>query len=101
MHISIPGRWALEDGVKGVSCGYLNDEEIRAMGKCNYTSFWQRFYCCQSGCLQSDPFLLPESISKLGNLSDILQGVLLVTLVVILVRRVRRVVYALRNKNRR
>ena len=51
--------------------------------------------------LQSDPFLLPESISKLGNLSDILQGVLLVTLVVILVRRVRRVVYALRNKNRR
>lgn len=51
--------------------------------------------------LQSDSSLLPESISKLGNLSDILQGVLLVTLVVILVRRVRRVVYALRNKNRR
>jgi len=47
--------------------------------------------------LQSDPSRLSESMFRLGQ---ILQGVLLVTLVVILVRRVRRVVYALRNKNR-
>ncbi len=48
--------------------------------------------------IQSDPSRLPESIFKLGK---IFQGVLLVTLVVILVRRLRRVVYAYRNKNRR
>ncbi|MDE0185992.1 MAG: hypothetical protein OXP71_11175 [Candidatus Poribacteria bacterium] len=48
--------------------------------------------------LQSDPSRLSEGMFRLGQ---ILQGVLLVTLVVILVRRVRRVVYALRNKNRR
>lgn len=48
--------------------------------------------------LQSDPSRLSENMFRLGQ---ILQGVLLVTLVVILVRRVRRVVYALRNKNRR
>ena len=44
--------------------------------------------------IQSDPSRLPESILKLGK---IFQGVLLVTLVV----RLRRVVYAQRNKNRR
>lgn len=48
--------------------------------------------------LQSDSSRLSESMFRLGQ---ILQGVLLVTLVVILVRRVRRVVYALRNKHRR
>lgn len=48
--------------------------------------------------LQSDPSRLTDGMFRL---SQILQGILLVTLVVILVRRVRRVVYALRNKNRR
>lgn len=47
---------------------------------------------------QSDPSRLPERIL---TLVEILQVVLLVTLVAILIRRVRRVVYALRNKNRR
>ena len=48
--------------------------------------------------LQSDPSRLSESMFRLVQ---IIQGVLLVILGVILVRRVRRVVYALRNKNRR